>query len=178
MSRCTIFFSAYKILLLRTHFHIRHLANPATVSHRSGRIMGYLWEVLTCTAIPPTSTFDIMDKYKQIGGITFRATFACMHTHIWECVLEYKSIGISISGKSCVHICYCICKLSISYWSLWNVFFYINQLKPYYTHISFVCCIALSVHTTANNICTYYYFHPYLLIDSIATTLTFSDILT
>jgi len=36
-------------------------------------IMEYWWEVSTSTAIPPTSTSDVVGQHHNIGGITFRA---------------------------------------------------------------------------------------------------------
>jgi len=36
-------------------------------------LMEYWWEGSTSTAIPPTSTADIVGQYDKIGGITFGA---------------------------------------------------------------------------------------------------------
>jgi len=45
---------------------------PSVTQQR--HVTEYWWEGSTTTAIPPTSTSDILGKYNKIGGITFRAS--------------------------------------------------------------------------------------------------------
>ena len=41
-------------------------------------VMGYWQEGSTFTAIPPTSTSDVMGQHHKIGGITFRIACVCV----------------------------------------------------------------------------------------------------
>jgi len=65
---------------LHTHFHVRcHFVGlpyafyllPSVAQQRN--VVGYSWEGSVSTAIPPTSTSDVISQHNRIKGITFRA---------------------------------------------------------------------------------------------------------
>ena len=53
----------------------------AAICHTQQQIVTeYLWEGSTSSAIPPTSTSDIVGQHNKIGGITFRAALICSNS--------------------------------------------------------------------------------------------------
>ena len=64
--------------LLHLYFHVRcHFVIVPLLLFDAWQqnVMGYWWECSTSTAIPPTSTSDVVGLHHEIGGINFRAIF-------------------------------------------------------------------------------------------------------
>ena len=66
--------------LLYPHFHVRQILSccPSAASvAQQQNVMQCWWECSASTAIPPTSTSDVMGPHSKIRGITFKASLIC-----------------------------------------------------------------------------------------------------
>ena len=54
-------------------------------------VMEYSWKSSTSTAMPPTSSSDVMRQQKKIGGITFRAALIRRNYVLWSMFLLSSS---------------------------------------------------------------------------------------
>ena len=61
-------------------------------------VMGYWWEGSASTAIPPTSTADVVSQHNERGGITSGSVLTCCFTQLLEAAffgLDFNSVEAS-----------------------------------------------------------------------------------
>lgn len=76
----------------------------AAIYHTAAKCNGILVEGSTSTAIPATSTSDVVGQYNKIEGITFRADFILKsQCHLFSCT-ETPHIALNSSSKELVQL--------------------------------------------------------------------------